>query len=222
MTQKKSDDAVSPVIGVMLMVVITVVIAGVIAAFGTGMVGNTEPAPSAMLEVEIINFDKMMDGGNYPNLMAPDFRITHLSGDPIDTGDIELRFSWTDSNKVKHSSTYSATSVEGVDVMYLEVPGVIAVNAGGTNLEGVPFGEAELKTGYTVKTVSKALGNVADGDTQHHKSKYMDYIFNNGQENPAGTTNGVMDWLEKGTKVDVTILHIPSNTIIYDKAVIVK
>lgn len=222
MTQKKSDDAVSPVIGVMLMVVITVVIAGVIAAFGTGMVGNTEPAPSAMLEVEIINFDKMMDGGNYPNLMAPDFRITHLSGDPIDTGDIELRFSWTDSNKVKHSSTYSATSVGGTDVMYLEVPGVAAVNAGGTNLQGVPFGEAELKTGYTVKTVSKALGTVADGDTQHHKSKYMDYIFNNGQESPAGTINGVMDWLTKGTKVDVTILHIPSNTIIYDKAVIVK
>ena len=106
--------------------------------------------------------------------------------------------------------------------MYLEVPGVIAVNAGGTNLEGVPFGEAELKTGYTVKTVSKALGDVQAGETEHKKSKYMDYIFNNGQENPAGTTNGVMDWLEKGTKVDVTILHIPSNTIIYDKAVIVK
>lgn len=225
MMQKKSEDAVSPVIGVMLMVVITVVIAGVIAAFGTSMVGNTEPAPSAVLDVEIINFDNQMDGGDYPNLMAPDFRITHLSGDPIDTGDIEIRFSWTDSDKVKHSSTYSATSVEGVDVMYLEVPNAgIDVNpgSGSSKLKGIPFGEAELETGYTIKTVSKALGNVQAGETEHKKSKYMDYIFNNGQENPAGTTNGVMDWLEKGTKVDVTILHIPSNSIIYDKAVIVK
>lgn len=221
MTQKKSDDAVSPVIGVMLMVVITVVIAGVIAAFGTGMVGNTETAPSAVLEVEIINFDKMMDGGNYPNLMAPDFRITHLSGDPIDTGDIELRFSWTDSNKVKHSSTYSGERIYGEDVMYIELADATKdVYTNNGVLGGVPFGKAKLETGYTVKTVSKALGNVADGETQHKKSKYMDYIFNNGQERNEG--NGVMDWLEKGTKVDVTILHIPSNTIIYDKAVIVK
>ena len=104
--------------------------------------------------------------------------------------------------------------------MYLEVPGVIAVNAGGTNLEGVPFGEAELKTGYTVKTVSKVLGDVQAGETEHKKSKYMDYIFNNGQERNEG--NGVMDWLTKGPKVDVTILHIPSNTIIYDKEVVVQ
>lgn len=223
MIHKKSEEAVSPVIGVMLMVVITVVIAGVIAAFGTGMAGNTEPAPSAMLDIEIINFENQMDGGNYPNLMAPDFRITHLSGDPIDTGDIEIRFSWTDSNKVKHSSTYSATSVEGVDVMYLELlTDEATVNPwpNSAKLKGIPFGEAELKTGYTVKTVSKALGNVASGETEHKKSKYMDYIFNNGQERTEG--NGVMDWLEKGTPVDVTILHIPSNSIIYDKTVIVK
>ena len=109
--------------------------------------------------------------------------------------------------------------------MYLELltdEATVNPGPGSSPLKGIPFGEAELKTGYTVKTVSKALGDVASGETEHKKSKYMDYIFNNGQESPAGTTNGVMDWLEKGTPVDVTILHIPSNTIIYDKEVVVQ
>ena len=224
MMQKKSDDAVSPVIGVMLMLVITVVIAGVVSAFGTGLVGNTEAAPTAMLEVEIINYDNVMDGGQYGDLNAPQFRITHLSGDTIDTGEIELRFSWTDSDKVKHSSTFSSTSYleKDTDVMFLELADAGSVNADGTNIEGVPFGEAELEPGYVIKTIDKALPGYTDGQTQHYKSKYMDWVFNNGKENPDGTTNGVMDWLEKGTPVDVTILHIPSNTIIYDKTVIVK
>ena len=55
MIQKKSDDAVSPVIGVMLMIVITVVIAGVVAAFGTGMTGDVEKAPNVVLDVKILS-----------------------------------------------------------------------------------------------------------------------------------------------------------------------
>lgn len=221
MMRKKSDDAVSPVIGVMLMIVITVVIAGVIAAFGTGMVGNTEAAPSAVLNVEIINYDGVLDAGEYGTLKAPDFRITHVSGDTIDTGDIELRFSWTDSKGVKHASSFSASSIEGT-AMYLETPTGSKFSVDSYGLKGYPFGKAELEPGYTIKTCAKALGNVQEGQLEHEKSKYMDYIFNNGQANPEGTTNGVMDWLEKGTPVDVTILHIPSNTIIYEKVVYVK
>ena len=108
MTLKKSDDAVSPVIGVMLMLVITVVIAAVITMFATGMVTDTEPAPVAALDVKIYNCYQALE-----YVAGPDLHITHLSGDPIDTRDIELRFSWThvDSNTGKsctHYSTYSA------------------------------------------------------------------------------------------------------------------
>ena len=220
MTQKKSDDAISPVIGVMLMVVITVVIAGVIAAFGTSMVGNTEPAPSAVLNVEIINYDVTLDGGMYGSLTGPDFRITHVSGDTIDTGDIELRFSWTDAGGTKHQSTFTKCPDNAPETFYLEIANGQVMTVNGKNYRGTPFGEAELESGMTLKTGAKFLGDVTTGDTQHHKSKYMDYIFNNGQERTED--NGVMDWLEKGTKVDVTILHIPSNSIIFDKAVYVK
>ena len=35
------EDAVSPVVGVMLMLVVTIIIAAVVSAFGTGMIGDT-------------------------------------------------------------------------------------------------------------------------------------------------------------------------------------
>lgn len=50
--QKNSDDAVSPVIGVMLMVVITVVIAAVITVFATGVLGDdSDITPMVMIDL---------------------------------------------------------------------------------------------------------------------------------------------------------------------------
>ncbi len=51
MIQTKSEDAVSPVIGVMLMLVITIVIAAVVAVFASGVGVDVESAPSTVLDV---------------------------------------------------------------------------------------------------------------------------------------------------------------------------
>lgn len=48
----KRDDAVSPVIGVILMVAITVILAAVIAAFVFGMAGNVQKTKSVAFTVE--------------------------------------------------------------------------------------------------------------------------------------------------------------------------
>ena len=109
MTAKKSDDAVSPVIGIMLMLVVTVIIAAVVAAFATGMVGaGTEPAPNAKLNVEI--YSKYGESfGTFPTM-----HISHVSGDPLATKDLMLAFTWEcnggpdclSSTPGHHSSTY--------------------------------------------------------------------------------------------------------------------
>lgn len=57
MIQTKSEDAVSPVIGVMLMLVVTIVIAAVVAAFASGIGSNTEPAPTTVIDVTDISDD---------------------------------------------------------------------------------------------------------------------------------------------------------------------
>ena len=54
MIQKKSEDAVSPVIGVMLLLVVTIVIAAVVAVFASGVGSEAEPAPTTVLDVSEI------------------------------------------------------------------------------------------------------------------------------------------------------------------------
>jgi len=109
MTVRKSDDAVSPVIGIMLMLVVTVIIAAVVAAFATGMVGeDTGPAPNAKLDVKIYS-EAEGPFGTFPTM-----HISHVSGDPLATKDLKLTFTWEcdggkdclSSTKGHHSSTY--------------------------------------------------------------------------------------------------------------------
>ena len=50
---RERDDAVSPVIGVMLMLVVTIIIAAVVSGFAGGLMTSREPAPSANFDVSM-------------------------------------------------------------------------------------------------------------------------------------------------------------------------
>ena len=56
---RENEDAVSPVIGVILMVAITVILAAVIAAFVFGMTGNIETQKSVALTAKQISDNKL-------------------------------------------------------------------------------------------------------------------------------------------------------------------
>ena len=71
-TIRDDDRAVSPVIGVILMVAITVILAAVIASFVLGL-GPSESAPQA-------TFDFEAESGNY----TPNVTISHQTGATID------------------------------------------------------------------------------------------------------------------------------------------
>ena len=49
--ENRKDDAISPVVGVMLMLVVTIVIAAVVVMFSTGLAGDTKTTPTALFEV---------------------------------------------------------------------------------------------------------------------------------------------------------------------------
>jgi flagellin-like protein len=72
------DDAVSPVIGVILMVAITVILAAVIASFVLGLGDQNNPAPTADF-----NFDWNSDDGN--------LLVTHGDGDEIEDTNLYIR-----------------------------------------------------------------------------------------------------------------------------------
>ncbi|WP_276301163.1 type IV pilin N-terminal domain-containing protein [Halorussus lipolyticus] len=74
------DDAVSPVIGVILMVAITVILAAVIGTFVLGLGQNVQQSsPTAS-----ISFDQSGAGN------SADVTISHDSGDPLKQGNIEV------------------------------------------------------------------------------------------------------------------------------------
>ena len=74
---KKKEDAVSPVIGVMLMLVVTIVIAAVVAAFAGGLGSDVEMAPTAALDIDVFSNGKV--------------KIESLSGETLIKNDIEVK-----------------------------------------------------------------------------------------------------------------------------------
>jgi len=68
----RNEEAVSPVIGVILMVAITVILAAVIAAFVFGLGGSQQAAPTASIVAQ-----------NNPDTQGPDMKIVHRGGDTL-------------------------------------------------------------------------------------------------------------------------------------------
>ena len=77
----KDKRAVSPVIGVILMVAITVIIAAVIAAFVFGIKPTTEKAPAVQLEATV--------DSDY-------LELKHLGGEPINLADCLMKVKGTE------------------------------------------------------------------------------------------------------------------------------
>jgi len=78
------DNAVSPVIGVILMVAITVILAAVIASFVLGLGGSTQETPTAKFTW---NYDSSVGSGSDDGVV----KITHDGGDTIKAKELAIR-----------------------------------------------------------------------------------------------------------------------------------
>jgi len=100
------DRGVSPVIGVILMVAITVILAAVIGTFVLGLGDSLEQAPQAQLDAE-------WDSTN------SELVISHNGGDSIPDGELEFSFDdGTDSGTIEDPSTGDGTFSVGDSVGY--------------------------------------------------------------------------------------------------------
>jgi len=88
------ERAVSPVIGVILMVAITVILAAVIGTFVLGLGENVESAPQA-------SFD-------FNNINSTATEIEHRGGDTIDGNEIEIRVNGTAPDNPIINGSFSA------------------------------------------------------------------------------------------------------------------
>ena len=140
-----NNKAVSPVIGVILMVAITVILAAAIGSSVFGQ-GTAQPAPQANLDMQA-NSVYYYDGSN--TYIPATVKVEHLGGDPINfdsaSTKIMVSVNGTDSKTIDADSIKTDLSVLSVgDVKYLNLN---EENNGG----GVGKALSSVNLGSTVK-----------------------------------------------------------------------
>ena len=106
MTQKKGEDAVSPVVGVMLMLVVTIIIAAVVSAFAGGLVGGQQKSPTLSMTVKIANTGSYIGSGFSANVNSV--------SQPISTSQTKIVTSWSTTMKNNASVDLIGTSLANV------------------------------------------------------------------------------------------------------------
>lgn len=206
-----NDFAVSPVIGVMLMLVVTIIIAAFVAVFAGGAADTTTAAPSASLDVNIIS-----NGGDTKNQYV--MLIKHLGGDSIPSKDMQIMTYYTSPSTCPNGKTMLSGSItqgtlaisasklgyseQDVKIPYLNNLAIGKPGDSGTNFGEYTFGAGDvISTGDNFGTAVAIFGELPNFDLA---DQFTDYGF------------------ERGSAVEVDIIHTPSQTNIYKGTVTVE
>ena len=210
--KSRPDAAVSPVVGVMLMLVVVIIIAAVVSAFAGGLTGSTEKAPTVSMDAQIdLNAADGMGG------TVPLITFKHLSGDPVHTKDLQIITYFTNTT----GYVYKHTQSRGSDASILYTSGGDA---------RVPY-HADMTTGYAyTNPATKDFGNysIRVGDvmttgTLRGTADLLGIAWSDGASTTSSTDDYIVDRdLQPGSIIDVKILHTPSGKYIFDKEVTAK
>ena len=223
---KERESAVSPVVGVMLMLVVTIIIAATVSAFAGGLVGTADKAPQAA-------FDTKITAGAYGAEMS----ITHLGGDPIDTARVKIITSWT--NKTMPDVVYYR---ETTALPYSSTPSVYNTGTGKTvNLSLADANCNYTSYGTTYKyqepyfVIPGIMPTADDPKADGGAMWFGNFVLHTGEVMKVQTSTG--SWNDAGYKdhsvikdalllsgkdvVNVKFVDIPTGQIIFDKDIYV-
>lgn len=197
----KNEQAVSPVVGVMLMLVVTIIIAAVVSGFAGGLAGDQQKTPQVSLKAEPViqafaDEDDTDFGADYPTdfTAANGIEFEHIGGDTFRLNDINVVL---DCGGTK----YTITPDDKLDdsVGWLILP------------SGITDGGYFLKIGDATKndkTVAPGDKFMFYADGHYDSSNQVTYPgADNGKYlvwRPAGSSGGV--GAQFGTKVGWTIV----------------
>jgi len=231
---RSAEEAVSPVVGVMLMLVVTIIVAAVVSAFAGGLASGEQKAPQITAETTIKNTGYYY--GSSFNMV-----VTSVS-EPIPSKDIKIMTSWSASNGVRNATTV--------------LPGTKNTNYGDTNLvapwgygAGITefgmfntkepeqdFGNYTLTAGtvmraypsgswgpYSVPSVYGGYGPGPD-PTYVYVNKTGTDGYTIGEDCDGMQAILGYDWnnLRMGDVVNVKLVHTPTGKVIYDTDVTVE
>jgi archaeal type IV pilus assembly protein PilA len=217
------EHAVSPVVGVMLMLVVTIIIAAVVSAFAGGLSAGKEKAPQVSLETHI----KLTGGMS----AGPSLIIKDLGGDPVNTRNVKLLTSWANASGIYHvQSTTAVTYANETEEYY---PGVASAHYNLTSMN-TRTAYYYYNEPYLVVAGKYPTSGIMEDDTPLW---FGNYIMNAGDVIKADTNLDTGDygnlWTDKQIIRDVSLLtqndivnvkliDLKSGISIYDKDVIVE
>ena len=235
----KNDQAVSPVVGVMLMLVVTIIIAAVVSGFAGGLVaGGSQKSPTLSMDVMITN------SGTWTNSGFSAI-VTGVS-EPIRTSDLKIITSWkkgektggnTATGNVANVNSPSMTSA-GLNVTSIAPYGFGMPTAAGEsalpesalrpyNVSERHFGNYSLVPG--VSMTAQPFGGMNDGTGQAYTSGYgiddpHEYTLDS--EGYTDSMQAVLGYgweeLSSGDTVSVRVIFVPSGKTIFSKDVTVQ
>lgn len=204
---KQNESAVSPVIGVMLMLVVTIIIAAVVSAFAGGLVATKEKAPQVSLETHIT-----LTGGMVGN---PTMTIKDLGGDPINTKYVKIVTSWANSTGIYHiqstlAPTYSATPEQYIEYPTSPYTGYANYSLSSLNVYQQAYGEYYNEPYLVTPGILPAYTGDATNETALWFGNYVmqpgDVIKADGNLNYGGS--GANVWTNKEIIKDINLLTV--------------
>ncbi|MDD1694088.1 MAG: type IV pilin N-terminal domain-containing protein [Methanoregula sp.] len=235
--RRNADDAVSPVVGVMLMLVVTIIIAAVVSAFAGGLASEQKKTPTATMDITIAN-----KGFYYLNGM--NFKVNAVS-EPIETKDVKIITSWTANDGTKGGATIMPWTPDTTPNVYIShssgspyswhapagYGGQINWSLSSSVLNKDQYwGNYTLAPGIASQSQSFYSGNGGYGGYGYSTSwpHYYEYTNYPGQWDNTTDTDAAMavlgkEWyhLRQGDVVKVKFIYIPTGGTIFEKDVAV-
>ena len=241
----KNDQAVSPVVGVMLMLVVTIIIATVVSGFAGGLVAeDSRKSPNLAMDVKITNSGTWA-GSSFSAT------VTGVS-EPIQTSDLKIITSWKKNdviggntsvgnvvNAIEPSVTSSGLNVASTAPYgfgMATVPGESAISGSSLTPNKAPerqFGNYTLATGVSLS--AQPFGGMSDGtgdsytDEEGHLCGYgavSKYIYtgldSDDYTDPMQAVLGYgWEELRSGDIVSLKVIFVPTGKTIFAKDITV-
>ena len=231
--EKRKEDAVSPVVGVMLMLVVTIIIAAVVSGFAGGIMGsNNQKTPMLSMDAEITNTGHAEGSG---------FKATITSvSEPIATSNLKITTSWSaedgDGIPISGGGTVVGQLINSSGTLILLPPYGFGAGVENSTLFE-PYNEEQA---FGVYTFQQGTGLIAkpDDDFYDVDTRYTYTVSDNRtgwtgyQPGIATNKTGKIDpvqamlgegWenLRSGDVVQVNVIYVPTGKVILSKSVAV-
>jgi FlaG/FlaF family flagellin (archaellin) len=150
--KRLTDDAVSPVVGVILMLVVTIIIAAVVSGFAGGLMSSQEKAPQLTMQVSIKNTGTWVGSHFEARVLGVD--------EPIPTKDLKLvtSYKYFDGAVEKRGGEECIPGKFNVHYMYKEKPPGTYYYLDGTAPFGYGIG-ADRQNAFSPDDLNQTFGN---------------------------------------------------------------